>query len=452
MTDDTNQLLLSAAVVWEIAVKRSLGKLAVTDEYLPLLLDAGVRPLPINLDHALPSSSSRGITETRSTAFSSLRPGSKARRSCLATTRSAPTASRSSGEFWLTSRDPLGDYRKPAHLERSPGRDSRCGGRRVAGVRAAVRCRRAGRPGRHHDVRPRRRMCDAGATARCARRSRRTPATEIQLPHDLYSLEDDPLVISRPLTIRGIQDELAVISANPETQDRVITIAPEISVQLFRLRIEGGNEEDLRAASRRRPGRRPLRPGQLEPGRDRQRDRQQPRRERRRDLERRAADAREDDRRRQHGLGRRRRTSVSAAGSASRARRRRRRSRTRPSAATTPRGLGGGIFTQRSMTLRNVSIVEQRGAAAVRRTRTAAACISSSPPGSDPTTATNTLVALNVNGGCGGTQNFPIDSNNGLLDELDRPPDLRATPTPATTSSSMPAPPGSSPRSTTTAA
>ena len=52
MTDDTNQLLLSAAVVWEIAVKRSLGKLAVTDEYLPLLLDAGVRPLPIDLDHA----------------------------------------------------------------------------------------------------------------------------------------------------------------------------------------------------------------------------------------------------------------------------------------------------------------------------------------------------------------------------------------------------------------
>jgi len=52
MTDDTNQLLLSAAVVWEIAVKRSLGKLAVTDEYLPLLLDAGVRPLPINLEHA----------------------------------------------------------------------------------------------------------------------------------------------------------------------------------------------------------------------------------------------------------------------------------------------------------------------------------------------------------------------------------------------------------------
>jgi PIN domain nuclease of toxin-antitoxin system len=52
ITDDTNQLLLSAAVVWEIAVKRSLGKLAVPDEYLPLLLDAGVRPLPIDLDHA----------------------------------------------------------------------------------------------------------------------------------------------------------------------------------------------------------------------------------------------------------------------------------------------------------------------------------------------------------------------------------------------------------------
>jgi PIN domain nuclease of toxin-antitoxin system len=52
ITDDTNQLLLSAAVVWEIAVKRSLGKLAATDEYLSLLLDAGVQALAINLDHA----------------------------------------------------------------------------------------------------------------------------------------------------------------------------------------------------------------------------------------------------------------------------------------------------------------------------------------------------------------------------------------------------------------
>ena len=33
------------------------------------------------------------------------------------------------------------------------------------------------------------------------------------------------------------------------------------------------------------------------------------------------------------------------------------------------------------------------------------------------TTARNTLVARNVNGGCGGTENFPLDSIKGLLDE-----------------------------------
>ena len=69
-------------------------------------------------------------------------------------------------------------------------------------------------------------------------------ATEIQLPEELYSLEvDDPLVISRSVTIRGIQDELAIISADSETR-RTMTIAPGVSVQLFRLRIAGGNEQN----------------------------------------------------------------------------------------------------------------------------------------------------------------------------------------------------------------
>jgi PIN domain nuclease of toxin-antitoxin system len=52
LTDDTNRILLSAAVVWEVAVKRALGKLTVPDEYLSLLLDAGVQPLAVNLAHA----------------------------------------------------------------------------------------------------------------------------------------------------------------------------------------------------------------------------------------------------------------------------------------------------------------------------------------------------------------------------------------------------------------
>ena len=52
LTDDTNRVLLSAAVVWEIAIKRSLGKLAVPEEYLSLLLDAGVQPLAVSVAHA----------------------------------------------------------------------------------------------------------------------------------------------------------------------------------------------------------------------------------------------------------------------------------------------------------------------------------------------------------------------------------------------------------------
>jgi len=52
LTDESNQVLLSAAVVWEVAIKRALGKLTVPDEYLSLLLDAGVTPLAVSLAHA----------------------------------------------------------------------------------------------------------------------------------------------------------------------------------------------------------------------------------------------------------------------------------------------------------------------------------------------------------------------------------------------------------------
>jgi len=52
LTDDTNLVLLSAAVAWEIAIKRSLGKLDVPEEYLSLLLDAGVQPLAVSVAHA----------------------------------------------------------------------------------------------------------------------------------------------------------------------------------------------------------------------------------------------------------------------------------------------------------------------------------------------------------------------------------------------------------------
>jgi len=51
LTDASNRVLLSAAVVWEIAIKRGLGTLVVPDEYLSLLLSAGVTPLAVSVEH-----------------------------------------------------------------------------------------------------------------------------------------------------------------------------------------------------------------------------------------------------------------------------------------------------------------------------------------------------------------------------------------------------------------
>ena len=66
-------------------------------------------------------------------------------------------------------------------------------------------------------------------------------ATEIQLPHDTYPLASQ-LSISRPLTIRGTDDdELATLTrANAQTPMRIIAVEPEILVQLFKLRVVGG--------------------------------------------------------------------------------------------------------------------------------------------------------------------------------------------------------------------
>ena len=51
MFDDGNRVLLSSAVVLEVSVKRSLGKLDVPDDYLERLLGSGAQPLPITIDH-----------------------------------------------------------------------------------------------------------------------------------------------------------------------------------------------------------------------------------------------------------------------------------------------------------------------------------------------------------------------------------------------------------------
>jgi PIN domain nuclease of toxin-antitoxin system len=53
IADGANQVLLSAAVVWEVAIKRSLGKLDAPADLAPTLIGAGAVPLPISLDHAV---------------------------------------------------------------------------------------------------------------------------------------------------------------------------------------------------------------------------------------------------------------------------------------------------------------------------------------------------------------------------------------------------------------
>jgi PIN domain nuclease of toxin-antitoxin system len=52
LTDASNEVLLSAAVVWEVAIKRSLGKLDAPDGFAEQLLDGGAVPLPISINHA----------------------------------------------------------------------------------------------------------------------------------------------------------------------------------------------------------------------------------------------------------------------------------------------------------------------------------------------------------------------------------------------------------------
>ena len=52
LSDPRNEVILSAVVVWEVAIKRSLGKLDAPDGFADLFVDAGADPLPIRIDHA----------------------------------------------------------------------------------------------------------------------------------------------------------------------------------------------------------------------------------------------------------------------------------------------------------------------------------------------------------------------------------------------------------------
>ena len=46
------KVLLSSAVVWEIAIKRSLGKLDAPSDFAATLLGAGAQGLPVGIGHA----------------------------------------------------------------------------------------------------------------------------------------------------------------------------------------------------------------------------------------------------------------------------------------------------------------------------------------------------------------------------------------------------------------
>lgn len=52
LVDPANRVLLSAAVVWEIAIKRSLGKLEVPEDFRATLHRGGAQPLSVSLSHA----------------------------------------------------------------------------------------------------------------------------------------------------------------------------------------------------------------------------------------------------------------------------------------------------------------------------------------------------------------------------------------------------------------
>lgn len=52
VADPKNQVFLSAVVAWEVAIKRSLGKLSAPDGFADTLLGAGALALPMTVAHA----------------------------------------------------------------------------------------------------------------------------------------------------------------------------------------------------------------------------------------------------------------------------------------------------------------------------------------------------------------------------------------------------------------
>ena len=52
LVDNRNRVVVSAAAVWEIAIKRALGKLDAPDDLIHTLAATGFDALPISLEHA----------------------------------------------------------------------------------------------------------------------------------------------------------------------------------------------------------------------------------------------------------------------------------------------------------------------------------------------------------------------------------------------------------------
>ena len=52
MENEHNEVAVSAASVWEIAIKRSLGKLTIEDRWAKTLTRLGLQPLPVTALHA----------------------------------------------------------------------------------------------------------------------------------------------------------------------------------------------------------------------------------------------------------------------------------------------------------------------------------------------------------------------------------------------------------------
>ena len=52
ITDTRNEVFVSAASIWEMAIKRSLGKLRAPDNLADTVQEAGFAALPITLAHA----------------------------------------------------------------------------------------------------------------------------------------------------------------------------------------------------------------------------------------------------------------------------------------------------------------------------------------------------------------------------------------------------------------